>query len=245
MYEWSLLLFTLALHIAVGGMVSLALVDRFGSVKAAFAEVVPFCAVAVLGSFFSLSHLGDMPGAYRALFNPGSSWLSKEAWSAAAFIGTTCFCTLQLWRKARYRYLLIIAACFGLFAVFASSAVYADTVMEKWKQTSPFMEFYGTAFLLGPVLVSVLRTNNKRDMYILSLLFACGVILFILNAGTSGGAAGGPLNIARFALAAVGIAAVFFSLGAEGRKNVAVPAVLFLTLGEGIGRYIFFMVGVE
>ncbi|MDR2055214.1 MAG: dimethyl sulfoxide reductase anchor subunit [Desulfovibrio sp.] len=241
MHEWSLFLFTLALHISAGGILSLTLVDRFGTSGARLSEASFFCVLAVTGSIFSFAHLGDIPGAYRALFNPGSSWLSREAWLVGIFVCTTALCAFQIWRKAHYRLFLSAAACFGILATFASSSVYAGAVTQKWQSANPVMEFYGAAFLLGPVLVAITRSGNGKDLNILSAVFGCGVILFVLNVGLSGGLHSGALIIARFLLVAIGIVVSHHALASAKSNKLAMLATFFLVLGEGLGRYVFFM----
>jgi anaerobic dimethyl sulfoxide reductase subunit C (anchor subunit)/Tat-targeted selenate reductase subunit YnfH len=241
MHEWSLFLFTLSLHIAAGGVISLALVDRFGSKPASFFEMSLFCALALAGSSFSLIHLGDMSGAYRAFFHPDASWLSREAWSIGIFTGIAAICAFQLWRGVQYRTALAGAACCGLLAIFASAAVYASTVMVKWQMMNPYMEFSGASLLLGPSLVAVMRSGNDKDLRVLGMLFSCGVVLFVLNTGISGNFAGGTLNMARLILAGGGIAAVFFALASTDRRGIAMLAAFFLLAGEGLGRYAFFL----
>ena len=77
MNHWPLLLFTLALQISTGGFLALALL-ALRNEKDTAKECVCMAACAIFGTLCSLAHLGDMFGAYRALANVGSSWLSRE-----------------------------------------------------------------------------------------------------------------------------------------------------------------------
>ena len=242
MHEWSLLLFTLSLQIAAGGVLSLAVVQYLGGNKASSREITFFAAVACVGASFSLTHLGDMFGAYRALYNFGSSWLSREAWIAGAFAGTTALCALLAWRGKRWNALLAVAALLGLAAVHASSAVYSGTVMEKWTGAGPSAEFFASAFLVGPFLVALPRLENRRDVALLGSLGAAGLILLMAGSGFLRGNAYPALTAARFLVAGIGVvAAVFVLASSRTGKAIAAFAVVCLVLGEGLGRYIFFM----
>jgi anaerobic dimethyl sulfoxide reductase subunit C (anchor subunit) len=244
MNEWSLLLFTLALQAAVGGVVALALVDRLGSGRIGYPELGFFSAVAAAGAIFSLTHLGDMFGAYRALLHVSSSWLSREAWLVGAFVGLTALCAFLTWREKMPSFLLPLAALAGVLLVFASARVYAGTAMEKWTSVCPYADFFATALLVGPFLVGCWRRGDSSDLRILRTLFSLGAILFILNAGFFGGAGREPVAAARFVLTALGLVAGFRVLFADAPlRGMAVAGALFLIiLGEGLGRYMFFLV---
>ncbi|SBW00658.1 putative DMSO reductase anchor subunit [uncultured delta proteobacterium] len=241
MNEWSLLIFTLALQVAVGGVVALALVDRLGSGRAGSRELGLFAVIAVAGSVFSLTHLGDMAGAYRALLHVSSSWLSREALLVVAFASLTVLAALFARKGNMTAILLPLAAIAGILLVFVSARVYAGTVVPKWTSSCPYADFFAAALLTGPFLVGCWRHDDPSDLRILRVLFGLGAVLFILNAGFFGGGVREPIAVARFLLAALGLVAGFRVLfGGASLPGVAAAGVVLLVLGEGVGRYMFF-----
>ncbi len=240
MNEWSLLLFTLALQIAAGGVIALALVDRLGSDAVSFAEIACFTGIALLGMAFSLTHLGDMAGAYRALYHPGTSWLSREVWLAGVFAGLALFCSYRARNGSGFGLPLTLAALAGLLLLYASSAVYAASAVAKWNTRCPYAEFFASALLLGPFLAARRRRGNSGDMRIVQTLFSLGVILLLVNAGFFGSAPRDALTAARFGLAGLGIVLAFRVLFTEKGGTPACLAAVCLILGEGLGRYMFF-----
>ena len=242
MHEWSLLLFTLFVQIAAGGITALALVQTFGSKDASLKEIGFFALIAGIGACFSLTHLGDMFGAYRALYNPASSWLSREAWVTGAFAGAVVLCAFLAWRGKSWSKLLMSTAILGLVAVYASSAVYASTVMEKWRASSPCVEFFASTFLIGPFIVAFSRRTQRRDLFLTGGLSALGLLLLILNLGMYGGTYDSAFAAVRFLAIGIGfVTAIFTMLGPKHAAPVGVFATVCLVLGEGLGRYLFFM----
>lgn len=243
MNEWSLLLFTLALQIAVGGVAALALIGRLGSGRVGYCELGFFCLIAMAGSVFSLTHLGDMFGAYRALLHVTTSWLSREAWLTGAFVGLTALCVFLTWRGKMKPFLLPLAAALGILLLLVSARVYAGSVMEKWTSVCPYADFFAASLLIGPFLVGCWRRDNPSDLRILRLLFGLGVVLFVLNVGFFGGGLREPIAAVRLVLTALGFIAGFRVLfSGVSLKGTAAAGALLLIVGEGIGRYMFFMV---
>jgi anaerobic dimethyl sulfoxide reductase subunit C (anchor subunit) len=242
MNEWSLLLFTLALQIAVGGMVALALVDLLGSGRVGYPELGFFSAIAIAGSAFSLTHLGDMFGAYRALLHVSTSWLSRETLLAVIFVILTLLSAFLAWRGRPKAFLPPLAALAGILFVFASARVYAETALDKWTSICPYADFFAATLLIGPLLAGCRRRGDASDLRILRVLFSLGAILFVLNVGFFGGLRE-PIAATRLILTAFGLIAGFRVLfaGASPRA-VALAGALLLILGEGMGRYMFFLV---
>lgn len=242
MHEWSLLLFTLSLQIAAGGFTALAVVQYLGREKAFFKEIALFAAIGAVGACFSLTHLGDMFGAYRALYNLGTSWLSREVWLAGAFAGAAALGAFSAWRGNIRSGLLAAVTLLGLAAVYASSAVYASTIMDKWAAGNPYLEFFASTLLIGPVIVALPRLGSSRDLMLIGAVIALGTILLLLNAGMNGGGNIPSITMPRFLVVSLGIAAAAFTMSAHKSQTLlGVFAVTCLVLGEGLGRYLFFM----
>ncbi|MDR2820476.1 MAG: dimethyl sulfoxide reductase anchor subunit [Desulfovibrio sp.] len=240
MSEWSLLFFTLALQVAAGTFIALALKENLGGTATRCAEIVTATIVALVGVIFSFTHLGDISGAFHALSNVGTSWLSREIWLVIVFILLALICIQRVKQSARVKMPLVLVALTGVLAVYASAAVYANTVMEQWVTRCPYADFFATTLLLGPILAAGLCAEHK-DIQVLRLLFALGVFLFIVNVGFYGSSLQGLIAVARLTLTALGILVGFWTLCGSSIKKMAYVAVAVLLLGEGMGRYIFFM----
>ncbi|MDR2503267.1 MAG: dimethyl sulfoxide reductase anchor subunit [Deltaproteobacteria bacterium] len=241
MNEWSLIIFTLALQIAAGGVAALALTERLGGGRAGYAALGLFAALGAAGLFFSLTHLGDMTGAYRALTHVSTSWLSREAWLALVFVGLTILCAFWARQGKTTACLLPLAALAGVLFVFASAAVYAESVMEKWTSICPYADFFAATLLTGPLLAACLRRDDGSGLCVLRALFSLGVILFVLNIGFFGSTPQAPLALVRLGLTALGLVAGLGALlAAAPARRAAVAGVVLLVLGEGAGRYMFF-----
>ena len=234
MHHWPLLLFTLALQISAGGFLALALL-ALRQEKSTWKECAYLAACAVFGTLCSMAHLGDMFGAYRALANVGSSWLSREVWLVSIFTILALLSAYQAKRKIVSKGLLWVTACFGLLGVFASCAVYATTSMPQWTLFAqfPYLAFFASTLLLGPSLVFLLRTQATT---IVTLLIALGAVLLLLSASY---VPPSSFSFLRFLIAGLGIVGMVF--GIYKRPDSLAPASLILVaVGEGMGRYLFF-----
>ena len=234
MHHWPLFLFTLALQISVGGFLALALLSLRNE-KNICKECVCMAAIAVFGTLCSLAHLGDMFGAYRALANVGSSWLSREVWLVSIFTGFALWSAFQAKRGAASTGVLITTALVGLLAVGASCAVYATTSMPQWSafEQFPYLAFFASTFILGPSLVFLLRTNATTSI---SALIIVGSLLLLQSASY---VPPSFFSWIRFLITGLGIAGILFAIH-KNSNGLAPAALLLLVFGEGIGRYLFF-----
>ena len=233
MHHWPLFLFTLALQIAAGGFLTLALAPS--QEKSNAKACVSLAACAVFGTLCSLAHLGDMFGAYRALANIGSSWLSREVWLVSIFTLLALFSAYQAKRETLRKGLLWATAGCGLLAVGASGAVYATTAMPQWSVFAefPYLAFFASTLLLGPGLVFLLQ---QKTTTIGTILMASGGLLLLLSASYGSPSA---LAVIRFLLAGLGLCLMLIGSGKQPDKFAPLALVL-LVLSEGIGRYLFF-----
>ena len=164
--EWSLIIFTTVMQMAVGTFVILGGVHFFAARRyneqaadllsdRALLAIGPVVALSLL---VTLTHLGNPVNAPRALTNFGSSWLSREIVLSLAFsVGGAIFAFMQ-WRKistsgARNAIALSVAAI-GLVLVYAMAEIYSSLVtVPAWNTLATPVSFYLTTFLLGTLAI--------------------------------------------------------------------------------------------
>ena len=236
MHEWPLLLFTILLQTAAGGFAALCLM---GKTDDKTREALLFSALALAAVCCSLAHLGDMFGAYRALSNVASSWLSREVWLAGGFVVCGVLACARA-RGGRAWPLFFLAACVGLLAVYASSAVYSTTPIDKWAQGQPALAFFASTFLLGPALLPLIRPCSPGELRVIAALFGVGIVCLLAGIGFSTAEPG--MAFVRYLLSAIGILLAFSIFIGQARLKIAASlALLCLFAGEVLGRYAFFL----
>ncbi|MCA9888732.1 MAG: dimethyl sulfoxide reductase anchor subunit [Anaerolineae bacterium] len=163
--EWSLIIFTTVMQMAVGSFVILGGVHffatrRYGDQAAdalsdrALLAIGPVVILAMLVTFL---HLGNPLNAPQAISNLGSSWLSREVALAVVFtIGGAIFALMQ-WRKistltVRSTVGLVVAAI-GLLLVWAMAQVYLLPTVPAWNSPATIVTFFITTLLLGSLAV--------------------------------------------------------------------------------------------
>jgi len=164
--EWSLIIFSTIMQMAVGSFVILGgvhffAVRRYNEKNAdlladrALLAIGPLVVLSLLVTFL---HLGNPTNAPRAVANFGSSWLSREIVLALVFsAGGAVFAFMQ-WRKVstpsvRNGVALVVAAI-GLVLVYAMSRIYhiLETV-PAWNTLATPVTFFLTTFLLGTLAI--------------------------------------------------------------------------------------------
>lgn len=281
MHEWPLLIFTICVQAAIGGMLTLAIfykkLEELGVDKVFKIMKVPLIAIAILsivGLGASFAHLGAPSNALNTIRNLGSSWQSREILITGLFIGATCVTLgLSLLKKKVNLGLLIVTALIGLINIYCMGAIYATTLVSGWSSTNTYTSFYGTALVLGPVLVAsfivpllsekeneVLARSLVRNAFIISIFgFAIqlvGVSLFSstmpevnMIAGTNALAAleGYSVTIGfRWVIEVIGIGVLGYLSISNSKKlplSVAFVSLVALFFAEGMSRYIFYVLG--
>ncbi len=176
MHEWALVIFTILAPMSVGAFVVLGVVhlwamDTYGVDKAdrlserALLAIGPTLA---LGFVASLFHLGHPLAAYRAVFNVGSSWLSREIALGIAFAVLGGLFALLQWRKfgsfeAR-NVVAVAAAVVGLGLIYAMARVYMLPSQPAWNTWATPVSFYLTAFLLGTLALGAAFMASYVDL---------------------------------------------------------------------------------
>lgn len=154
--EWPLMMFTMFAQLAMGTFIILmiagALIGRTDSrsadrlTKFGFTAVGPLMLIALILSVF---HLGDPLGAYRALFNVGSSWLSREIWTSSIFFGLWFLFWLTVRRNKPNHMLGWLTALVGVIAIFSMGGAYSSSMRIAWANVNTFIVFWGTALAMG------------------------------------------------------------------------------------------------
>lgn len=279
--EWPLLSFTLLTQLAVGAYIFFVVIRAFNKkignnlainvTKLGIFLVGPVTALALL---FSVFHLGDPLGAYRALLNFGSSWLSREIVFTALFFALWLVSYL-LDRKGTWNQALgWVTSIAGLGAVFCMASIYATSIKPAWTDIYTYLAFYGTTFLFGAVtsMIFILISKEEKSEGLISVMKGIGlaglgvmlVQLIYIPVYLSGlsvqGTAGlesvslitetyAISTIIRWTLSFIGLAIVgyLFYRNRQMKQQISfyVAALTFVIAGEFLGRYIFYATGVS
>lgn len=163
-WELPLVLFTVLSQAAVGAIVFSAVLEpqvapEHGQTRRALrmagAVAFPLLVVSLIASLF---HLGQPLVAFRALRHVGSAWLSREilffgiTTVLAAVYGHMCYHNKE--GRNAFGYL---TGFMGLISVWSSAMVYALPARAAWSPVLNTLAFFGTAALLGALVVAVLN----------------------------------------------------------------------------------------
>jgi anaerobic dimethyl sulfoxide reductase subunit C (anchor subunit) len=171
-HEWSLVLFTVVMQMAVGAFVVLGGMHWFaqkwyGPEQAdrlsdrALVAIGPAVVFALLATLF---HLGNPLNGPRAMVNIATSWLSREILLALVFSGGGAVFAFMQWRKlatppARNLLALVVAAV-GIVLVLAMSMVYRLPTVPAWNTGATTLTFLVTTFLLGGMAMGCALVGN-------------------------------------------------------------------------------------
>ncbi|PLR77451.1 cyclic nucleotide-binding protein [Bacillus sp. V3-13] len=280
MHEWALLIFTVCMQAAIGGMLMLWLFYRklakMGGEKTFVMMRIPLLVIAglsIIGLGASFAHLGAPSNAFNTIRHLGFSWMSREILMTGLFIGAACVTTaLAFVQKKVNPWLLLVSALIGLIDIYCMAAIYANTLVSGWHSINTFTSFYGTAFVLGPVLAAsfiapLLREKRseaeanglvKYAFYMAIFGIAVqvvGVALFSssmpevnmisgTNAMTGLEAYQGTVAL-RWIIEVAGVGVLGY-LSMANRKvslSFAYVALAALVFAEGMSRYVFYVLG--
>lgn len=172
MYEWALLIFTVCMQAAIGGMLMLALsyksLSKLGQEQSFRLLKMPLLIIgglSIVGLAASFAHLGTPTNAFNTIRNIGSSWMSREILFTGMFIGGAVVTVgLALVQKKANHLLLIICTVIGLIDIYCMGAIYANSLVSGWHSLNTFTSFYGTALILGPVVAASCIVPLLREM---------------------------------------------------------------------------------
>ncbi|WP_019156055.1 dimethyl sulfoxide reductase anchor subunit family protein [Robertmurraya massiliosenegalensis] len=276
MHEWALLIFTVCVQIAIGGILTLAIfykgINKLGEetgFKAMRIPLIVIAALSLIGLIASFAHLGTPSHALNSIRNLGSSWMSREILVTGLFIGAACVTAgLALVQKKVNQWLLIVSALIGLVDIYCMAMIYSNSLVSGWNSVNTFTSFYGTALVLGPVLVvsllaPVLKEKAQsliKTAFYISLggiaLQLVGVALFgsvmpevnmIEGTNALASLADYQTTVAiRWIIEVVGVAFLGYLSVAKQQKvsfSLAYVALAVLLFAEGMSRYVFYVLG--
>ncbi|APC11704.1 dimethyl sulfoxide reductase anchor subunit [Providencia rettgeri] len=214
MHEFPLVIFTLFMQASVGCLV-VALICYFRVLGGGNdIQNVQFIKRPVLASFVlgcigllgSLFHMGNPLHMFYTMLHVSTSWMSREVWATAIYMGLLFFSVaLLLLKQKANAALLVLSAIAGLMYMYAMSALYANTLFNLWNGLFTYASFFGAVLLVGGVvaallLVGSLRRSAKEEQVqrvvkITLGLGIMGVLLMLLGALSLLGNIGEPIYL--------------------------------------------------
>lgn len=217
--EWPLMLFTFLSQLAIGTFIMLTLAQTLlsGKDEALAVKIVrpgltaagPLMAVALLLSLF---HLGKPFSAPLSILNLGTSWLSREIFTAGAFFVLWLVCFYLMRKGKRSAAVSWAAAIFGLLAVISMAGIYSTSIRPAWTSANTYIVFLSTTFVLGvlgataSIVLALGNTSVSAEVAAvfkkLGLIAAAAVLipLLYLPVYISGLGAGGEAGLASISL---------------------------------------------
>lgn len=187
MHEWPLLIFTISMQTAIGGVLLLTIfynkINSSGKdlLKVMKLPLIVITALSFIGLGASFAHLGSPGNAFNTILGFGHSWMSREIVFTGLFIGLVCLTTgLAFLQKKVNPFLLIVTGMVGLIDVYCMAAIYSNTLVNGWGHTNTFLSFYGTTFALGAMVTASLivpvlgKSELTHQLLKLAFYFAIG-----------------------------------------------------------------------
>jgi anaerobic dimethyl sulfoxide reductase subunit C len=149
--------------------IGLAIVGQVSFVREEVEIVARICVLLLTGSsmLVSLASLGDPIGAYRALFNVKTSWLSREIlFLSVFFVLEGARLCLGLWGTVDILveatgWLAVFCGCLCLFSM---SSTYVKTLIPAWGTWFTYAAFFSTALILGSILEMAVAVGISQDI---------------------------------------------------------------------------------
>ncbi|QKJ51821.1 dimethyl sulfoxide reductase anchor subunit [Providencia rettgeri] len=159
--------------------------------------------IGLLGSLF---HMGNPLHMFYTMLHVSTSWMSREVWATAIYMGLLFFSVaLLLLKQKANAALLVLSAIAGLMYMYAMSALYANTLFNLWNGLFTYASFFGAVLLVGGVvaallLVGSLRRSAKEEQVqrvvkITLGLGIMGILLMLLGALSLLGNIGEPIYL--------------------------------------------------
>jgi Fe-S-cluster-containing dehydrogenase component/DMSO reductase anchor subunit len=249
--HWPLIVLTLLSQTALGAAAtSVALHSTAASLTAS--------ATATAGLVASLLHLGRPTRAWKAVRNLKTSWLSREVLLLGVFTTLTGAYAVagRAGRPANpvAITIAIAAAVAGCAGVYASGRLYMLAARPVWNSRRTIVSFFATALSVGPILALFMAASTPPLLLVVAgagvalQLAVCAHLVAIVVNGTGREQRGTaslllgrfrPLLTLRLVASAVALVAIAAAAG-HGRTTLALALVL-ISLGELIGRYLFYV----
>ncbi|MBX6950881.1 dimethyl sulfoxide reductase [Providencia rettgeri] len=214
MHEFPLVIFTLFMQASVGCLV-VALICYFRVLGGGNdIQNVQFIKRPVLASFVlgcigllgSLFHMGNPLHMFYTMLHVSTSWMSREVWATAIYMGLLFFSVaLLLLKQKANAALLVLSAIAGLMYMYAMSALYANTLFNLWNGLFTYASFFGAVLLVGGVVAALLLVGSlhrsakeeqvQRVVKITLGLGIMGILLMLLGALSLLGNIGEPIYL--------------------------------------------------
>ncbi|QCJ40922.1 cyclic nucleotide-binding protein [Bacillus sp. S3] len=177
MHEWALLIFTIAIPAAVGGILFLWFINGqmadggANSIKVMKVPLLVIASLAIVGLFGAFFHLGKPIHALNAIRGFGRSWMSNEIVVTGVFIALACVTAgLAVVQKKINPVLMLITGLVGMIDIYCMASAYTVTRVNGWNHLNTYFVFYGTAFSLGPILGASLLAKSLKGEAILKAI---------------------------------------------------------------------------
>ncbi len=270
--DWALVAFTLLVESSAGILLMAAalhlLAPRGTLHETSRALEMPLLAAAgaaALGLLASLAHLGQPAGAWLAISNVRTSWLSREVVLAAAFAASAAFAGLLFRTDAASTSsrtaACVVAAVLGIATVYAMSRVYMVSAQPPWNRLVTPVSFLATTAILGAVVVHIaLEGLEPQARWMAAAAIALLVVQVLLLPAQVGALAREPS--AAISAASVGsmvgwlaagrvvatlVAAVLLAIGLRGGaaipfapSTIGIAALALVAVSEILGRVLFY-----
>lgn len=263
--HFALTTFSICIQAAVGIMLFVA-IGRLLTKDGVFKNAVATAAgLGIIGMLASLLHLGRPLHAMNALYHFSTSWLSREIWFTAIFLGLTVAAAIVLYVKPQavgaITGLSVAAALAGLVDVFFMATIYSSASVPVWESSATYVEFYAAAISMGAMLFLALsmkeagKTKNIVALTVAAVVaiqVAAVVPYFISMAISSDSALHASLAILGGLKTATALKWLFILAGAglvlwmaKDDLSKSVSSSVFggtalILVGQVVGRYVFY-----
>jgi anaerobic dimethyl sulfoxide reductase subunit C (anchor subunit) len=187
--EMPLLWFSLLTQLAVGTYCSLLFIrERLrlhdGAVAGKATRTGSLCVALLMAAaiLVSMLHLGSPFGAYRAIINIGSSWLSREILLTGAFFGLAVLDYYAGWKGKTIAGLRWLTVIVGLALVYATASLYVASIRPAWNGIHTYIAFFGTTLALGALGAAAVSSFSARGGIMTPYLWAVLRKLIYLSA---------------------------------------------------------------
>jgi anaerobic dimethyl sulfoxide reductase subunit C len=272
MTELPLVLFTLLSQMAAGAFLTLHIMQSQNKMDDIVGKSIAKVIVGILGFglLCSTSHLGDPMGAYRAISNIASSWLSREivlfggffvltfgsSWLSREIVLFGGFFVLTFgyyykWQDKTLRRIIgTLGSFLAVISVIASGLVYTLPARPAWDSPFPVAFFMISALVLGPLLVTTIASIKKtivckKAFRFMMMMLVIDFLCFLMFISMMGDIL--SMNhifiVARVMIGmVVPICLIWWSLHKEHDKNLNILPWVFILiiLGEFMGRLSFY-----
>ncbi len=261
----ALTIFSTSLQASIGIMLFVAigrLINSSGIYKNA---TIAAAGLGIIGMLASVLHLGQPMKAFMALYQFGSSWLSREIWLTAIFVGLVVLAVLLLLFKAENKGAItgtiVLAAIAGLVDIFFMGAIYTNTSVPFWQNSTTYIEFFAATISMGGIIFLFLSLQEAAAFKkLIAIAVAAAIVMQVaavipnlINLSVSSSTATQSSLTILSSLSTAGVLQwLFILIGAilvvwiakdelspsVGSLTLASATLLFI--GQGIGRYLFY-----